>query len=423
MATIIPIAAAGRRQAAQASGVSGVSAIPGVSGLSGVSGISLGALPPLSVYVHVPWCVRKCPYCDFNSHAAPAGEAIPEARYLAALRSDLEQALPAVWGRQVHTVFIGGGTPSLLSAAAMDELLSLLRSHLNLWPDAEITLEANPGATEAGRLRDYAASGVNRVSLGIQSFDGAHLRALGRVHDAAQARAAIEMAMRAVPRVNLDLMYALPGQDLAACLSDLDEALAWGTEHLSLYHLTLEPNTVFAKYPPALPDEDLAAAMQDAIEERAAGAGLARYEVSAYARPGARCRHNLNYWEFGDYLGLGPGAHGKISFPDRIVREARVRNPDSWMDKALAGGGGHVAESRAVPAGDLPFEFMLNALRLKEGVPTHYYADRTGLNLAGIMHQIDAAVGRGLLDPDPARLRATPLGWRFLNDLQEIFLS
>lgn len=403
MAATIPIASVGRRAGQGA-------------------GVPLSTLPPLSVYVHVPWCVRKCPYCDFNSHAAPAGGALPEKRYLDALRSDLEQALPVIWGRQVHTVFIGGGTPSLLSPEALDTLLSMLRACLNLWPDAEITLEANPSTAEAARFRDYAASGVNRISLGIQSFDDGRLQALGRIHDATQARAAIEMAMRAVERVNLDLMFALPGQDVAGALADLDAALAYGTEHLSLYHLTLEPNTVFAKYPPQLPDEDVAAAMQDALEERAAQAGLARYEVSAYARPGARCRHNLNYWEFGDYLGIGPGAHGKISTPAGIVREARVRNPESWMDKALAGDGGHVAERRTVTAAELPFEFMLNALRLKEGVPSAYFAERTGLTLAAVAHQIDAAVRRGLLDPDPARLRATPLGWRFLNDLQEIFL-
>jgi len=384
-------------------------------------GAALTALPPLSVYVHVPWCVRKCPYCDFNSHAQ-SGE-LPERAYLDALRSDLEQALPSIWGRQVFSVFIGGGTPSLLSAQAVDELLAMLRACLNLWPDAEITLEANPGTAEAARFRDYAASGVNRISLGIQSFDDARLRALGRIHDGAQARAAIDMARRAVDRVNLDLMFALPGQDPGAALADLDIALGYGTEHLSLYHLTLEPNTVFAKYPPPLPDDDTAAAMQDALEARAAAAGLRRYEVSAYARPGARCRHNLNYWEFGDYLGLGPGAHGKLSFPDRIVREARLRQPDSWMARAMARDGSHVAQSHPVDRGELPFEFMLNALRLKEGVPTPRFEERTGLPVAVIAHQIDAATRKGLLDPDPTVLRATPLGWRFLNDLQAMFLQ
>lgn len=383
-------------------------------------GATLTSLPPLSVYIHVPWCVRKCPYCDFNSHAAPTE--IPERAYLDALRADLEQALPSIWGRQVISVFFGGGTPSLLSAAAMDEILAMLRAYLNLWPDAEITMEANPGTAEAGRFRDYAASGVNRLSLGIQSFDDVQLKKLGRIHDADQARAAIEMAQRAVSRINLDLMFALPGQDMAACMLDVEQALSFGTEHLSMYHLTLEPNTVFAKYPPELPDDDTSAAMQDAVEARLAAAGLQRYEVSAYAKPGARSRHNLNYWEFGDYLGLGPGAHGKLSFHDRIVRESRLRNPDTWMAAAVARDGSHIAESRQVGPDELPFEFMLNALRLKEGVSAASFEERTGLSLAAMSRSLQAASAKGLLDADPTRLRATALGWRFLNDLQEMFL-
>lgn len=405
MATTIPIRPAGSSATAR-------TVVP--------PGATLTSLPPLSVYVHVPWCVRKCPYCDFNSHAMPAE--LPERAYLDALRADLEQALPLVWGRQVISVFLGGGTPSLLSAAALDELLAMLRACLNLLPDAEITMEANPGAAEAARLRDYAASGVNRLSLGIQSFDDAQLKKLGRIHDAAQARAAIDMAQRAVARVNLDVMFALPGQGLDGCVQDLRQALSFGTEHLSLYHLTLEPNTVFAKYPPEVPDDDLSAAMQDAVEETLASAGLQRYEVSAYARPGARCRHNLNYWEFGDYLGLGPGAHGKLSFHDRIVRQARLRNPESWMAAAVARDGTHIAENRSVPSDELPFEFMLNALRLKEGVAASSFTERTGVSLAAIAKRLQTATERGLLDADPARIRATPLGWRFLNDLQEIFL-
>ena len=327
----------------------------------------LTSLPPLSVYVHVPWCVRKCPYCDFNSHEQPA--VLPEARYLDALQADLEQALPDIWGRQVHTVFIGGGTPSLLSAAGIERLLALLRSHLNLWPDAEITLEANPSTAEAERFMAYAASGVNRISLGIQSFDDAKLLALGRVHDAGQARAAIEMAQRAVGRVNLDLMFALPGQTLAQCEQDAREALSFGTEHLSMYHLTFEPNTVFAKYPPVVPDDELAFDMQDTIVALAHGAGFERYEVSAFAKAGARARHNVNYWEFGDYLGIGPGAHGKLSFHDRIERQARQRNPESWMRSALARDATHIAEKRQLNTAELPFEFMLNALRLEKVLP------------------------------------------------------
>lgn len=382
----------------------------------------LTSLPPLSVYVHVPWCVRKCPYCDFNSHAAP--DELPEARYLEALAADLDQSLPLVWGRKVTSVFIGGGTPSMLSARSLDALLALLRARLPLLPDAEITLEANPGTVEASRFQDFAASGVNRISLGIQSFDDASLKALGRIHDGAAARAAIEIAQRHVDKVNLDLMFALPGQTLQACMRDVEAALSFGTDHLSVYHLTMEPNTVFAKYPPTLPDDDTAYEMEDAITDRLAAAGFDHYEVSAYARPGSRCQHNVNYWEFGDYLGIGPGAHGKLSFHDRILREARVRNPDSWMTQALnPGDASHVAESRVVARADLPFEFMLNALRLKDGVPTASFSERTGLGLGHISKTLSLACDRGLLDPDPTRIKPTALGWRFLNDLQEMFLG
>ena len=380
----------------------------------------LSALPPLSVYVHVPWCVRKCPYCDFNSHEQPA--VLPEARYLDALQADLEQALPDIWGRQVHTVFIGGGTPSLLSAQGIDRLVAMLRSHLNLWPDAEITLEANPGTAEAERFMSYAASGVNRISLGIQSFDDAKLLALGRVHDARQARAAIEMAQRAVGRVNLDLMFALPGQTLAQCEQDAREALSFGTEHLSMYHLTFEPNTVFAKYPPAVPDDELAFDMQEAIVTLAQGAGFERYEVSAFAKPGARARHNVNYWEFGDYLGIGPGAHGKLSFHDRIERQARQRSPENWMRAALARDASHIAEKRQLKTAELPFEFMLNALRLEKGVAATLYTERCGLPLASMNKALQLATQKGLLVEDPLRLQATELGWRFLNELQALFL-
>ncbi|WP_394065810.1 radical SAM family heme chaperone HemW [Alcaligenes sp. WGS1538] len=380
----------------------------------------LPSLPPLSVYVHVPWCVRKCPYCDFNSHAAP--EQLPEEQYLDALQADLEQNLPLVWGRQVISVFVGGGTPSLLSARALDRMLALLRSHLNLLPDAEITLEANPGTAEAGRFLDYAASGVNRISLGVQSFDDQALKALGRIHDGRQARQAIEMAMKAVSRVNLDLMYALPGQSPAQSEQDILQAMSFGPEHLSLYHLTLEPNTVFAKYPPALPDDDESAAMQDRLIELTAGGGWIQYEISAYARRGGHSRHNLNYWEFGDYIGIGPGAHGKLSFHDRIVRTATVRNPASWMESAPRRDGSHYAHNARVPAADLPFEFMLNALRLKEGVPAHYFQERTGVPLARILPILRRNIEKGLLEADPMRIRASELGWRFLNDLQEAFL-
>ncbi len=384
------------------------------------AGTLLATLPPLSLYIHVPWCVQKCPYCDFNSHQAP--RVVPEDIYLDALQADLEQALPSVWGRQVHTVFIGGGTPSLLSERAMDRLLSMLRAHLNIWPDAEITLEANPGTAEAQRLKEYGRSGINRISLGIQSFDTEQLKALGRIHDANQARAAIEMAQAAVPRVNLDLMFALPGQTLDACIRDAREALAFGTEHLSMYQLTIEPNTVFAKYPPALPEDDLAVEMEDAIEALCRTAGLERYEVSAFAKVGARARHNVNYWQFGDYLGLGPGAHGKLSFPDKIVREARVRSPEIWMQAATLRDGSHISESRTLVQSELPFEFMLNVLRLREGVPASLYAERCGKAPEEFTAMLAQAVKRGLLSDSLDRFQATPHGWRFLNELQALFL-
>jgi len=384
------------------------------------SALRFSSLPPLSVYIHVPWCVRKCPYCDFNSHALQGD--VPETQYLDALAADLEQALPSIWGRPVVSVFIGGGTPSLLSAQAMDNMLALLRAYLPLLPDAEITLEANPGASEAQRFMDYVASGVNRISLGIQSFDDAALKALGRIHNGDQARRAIAAAQRAVARVNLDLMFALPRQTLAQCEQDLHTAMAFGVEHLSLYHLTLEPNTLFAKYPPPVPNDDVSSTMQDRVAQLAQAHGWERYEVSAYARAGARCRHNLNYWEFGDYLGLGPGAHGKLTFHDRIERHVKLRHPAAWMQKAVARDGSHVAQMQPIAARDLPFEFMLNVLRLKDGVPAHYFPERTGLPVTCAATGMQRALARQLLDPDPTRLRTTPLGWRFLNDVLEGFL-
>lgn len=385
------------------------------------SGQMLSTLPPLSIYIHVPWCIRKCPYCDFNSHEASG--LIPEERYLASLQADIEHALPDVWGRQVHTVFIGGGTPSLLSASAIDRLMGMLRAHFNLWPDAEITLEANPGAAEAERFKSYAESGINRISLGIQSFDDQQLQKLGRVHSGNQARNAIEMAIAAVDRVNLDLMFALPDQSLDACMLDTREALSFGTEHLSIYQLTLEPNTIFAKFPPPLPDDDLAVSMEEGIESLLFDAGFERYEVSAFARQGARARHNINYWQFGDYLGLGPGAHGKVSFPDRIQREVRLRNPEGWMQASVLRNGSHISEKRIVTRTDLPFEFMLNALRLREGVALDLFNERTGLSYVDIADRLALARQKKLLTTDPLRLQATETGWRFLNELQSIFLS
>lgn len=387
----------------------------------GASGsIRLTSLPPLSLYVHVPWCVRKCPYCDFNSHELKSE--LPEDDYLVALQADLEQAVPQVWGRQVVSVFIGGGTPSLLSGETIDSMLGLFRSYLNVLPDAEITLEANPGTVEAQRFAQYADAGVNRISLGIQSFNDQALTRLGRIHNGQQARTAIQLAQKAVGRVNLDLMFALPSQTLDGCLADLHEAMSYETEHLSLYHLTLEPNTVFAKYPPVVPDDDLSAQMQDVIAQETGKAGWQRYEVSAYAKPGAQCVHNQNYWEFGDYLGIGPGAHGKLSFHNKIVRQAKLKNPASWMEKAQRRDGSHIAEERTLGTQDLVFEFMLNALRLQQGVSASTFAERTGLSLLSIATPLAHARERGLMVDDPTRLCATATGWRYLNDLLADFL-
>ncbi len=381
--------------------------------------LSLPALPPLSLYVHYPWCVRKCPYCDFNSHEAPAA-APDESAFITALRADLESALPLIWGRRIISIFIGGGTPSLLSPTGLDRLLSDLRALLPLEADCEITLEANPGTFEAAKFASFRASGVNRLSIGIQSFNEQHLVSLGRIHDRAQALAAVEIARAHFDNFNLDLMYALPGQSMAQASEDVELALALSPPHLSLYQLTLEPNTVFAKFPPALPDEDTAAAMQDAIDARTAEQDYLHYEVSAYARKGHACRHNLNYWGFGDYLGIGPGAHSKISFPQRIVRQVRYRQPASYLEHAQRGE--FAAESFEVARSDLPFEFMLNALRLVEGFPSSWFAERTGLPVTTIEARLARAEDRGLLVRDHLRWAPSRLGLRFLSDLQSLFL-
>lgn len=382
--------------------------------------IRLTSLPPLALYVHFPWCVRKCPYCDFNSHEWK-GERFPEDDYLDALRADLEQALPLVWGRQVHTIFIGGGTPSLLSAKGLDRLLSDVRALLPLDADAEITMEANPGTFEAEKFAQFRASGVNRLSVGIQSFDEAHLKALGRIHDTLDARRAVEIAARHFDNFNLDLMFALPQQTLDECRADIETALSFAPPHLSLYHLTLEPNTMFAKFPPALPDDDASADMQEWIHERTAQAGYGRYEVSAYAQPNRQCKHNLNYWRFGDYLGIGAGAHTKLSFAHRIVRQARYKHPATFIEQARAGA--PIQEEHEVTAHDLPFEFMLNALRLVEGFPVHRFIERTGLSMTSIEPALQEAERRGLIERTHEKIAPTPLGQRFLNDLQALFLS
>jgi oxygen-independent coproporphyrinogen-3 oxidase len=376
------------------------------------------APPPLGLYIHFPWCVRKCPYCDFNSH--PLHGDLPESDYLAALSRDLESALPQVWGRPVETVFIGGGTPSLLSGQGLDRLLTRLRTLLPLRPWAEITLEANPGTFEVARFEAYREAGVNRLSLGVQSFDRGHLRALGRIHDEREAQAAAEAALAIFEQVNLDLMYALPGQTLGQARRDLETALALGPAHVSAYHLTLEPNTAFAAAPPPLPDDDLAADMQEMVEATLAGAGYAHYETSAYARPGRQCRHNLNYWQFGDYLGIGAGAHGKLSFHDRIVRQARVRHPRDYLRQA--GAMAALAEDRVVPTADLPFEFMMNALRLADGFVPSLYEAHTGQPLLSIEPTLQHAEQAGLIERSVERIRPTARGRRYLNDLVGMFL-
>ncbi len=383
--------------------------------------LQLPALPPLALYVHFPWCVRKCPYCDFNSHEATGGvQAIPESRYLDALCADLDVALPLIWGRRVISIFFGGGTPSLLSAAGLERLLSALRARLPLAADCEVTLEANPGTFEAAKFAAFRAAGVNRLSIGVQSFDDEQLRRLGRIHDRAQALAAIEAAAVAFDNFNLDLMYALPAQSLQAMRRDVEQALALAPAHLSLYQLTIEPNTVFAKYPPPLPDDDTAAAMHEWIEAQLATAAYRHYEVSAYAKVGKSCRHNVNYWQFGDYLGIGAGAHSKISFPNRILRQSRLRQPATYIEHALAGNA--LAESAEVRRGDLAFEFMLNALRLNDGVPIRLFSERTGLPLSSIESALQQAEARGLLRRDLHEIAPTVLGRRFLTDLQSLFL-
>ncbi|WP_298931512.1 radical SAM family heme chaperone HemW [uncultured Ramlibacter sp.] len=382
--------------------------------------LQLGALPPLSLYVHLPWCLKKCPYCDFNSHEMRAAE-MPEQRYLDALVADLEAALPLIWGRTIHSIFIGGGTPSLFSPQAIDRLLGDIRARLKLEPDCEITLEANPGTFEKDRFKAFRSAGVTRLSVGVQSFNDAHLQALGRVHDRAQAIAALEEAAQSFDTFNLDLMYALPGQTLDQLEQDLAQAMAMMPPHLSVYHLTIEPNTYFAKFPPQIPEDDLAYAMLDRITEVTTGAGMERYEISAYAKPGHRCWHNLNYWQFGDYLGIGAGAHSKLSFAHRVVRQVRYRDPKLYMDKALAGQAR--AQDDEVARAELPFEFMLNALRLRQGFAVQQFAERTGLPLTAIEAALQQAEDKGLIERGLARIRPTERGFDFLSDLQSLFLA
>ncbi|MFM1806230.1 MAG: hypothetical protein RL212_489 [Pseudomonadota bacterium] len=388
----------------------------------------LTSLPPLSLYVHIPWCVKKCPYCDFNSHqikdqvTGQSSQGFDEKRYLEALKIDLQSVLPKVWGRRIHTIFIGGGTPSLLSEEGMDQLLSDIRALLPVNADAEITMEANPGTFEIEKFKSFAKSGINRISLGIQSFDNQKLKALGRIHDSDQAKTAIAAAIELFDQVNIDLMYALPEQTIDEALIDIRQAINFEPAHISLYHLTLEPNTLFAKYPPVLPDDDSAFEMLDRLMEELSAAGYQRYEVSAYAKNGHRCQHNLNYWQFGDYIGIGAGAHGKISAHNQIARQTNERHPEAYMDK-IFNQGHALIEERILDKDDLPFEYMLNVLRLVDGVPTHQFKERTGLDIAAINGMMEKALKKGLLDEDPRTIRASGLGLQYLNDLQMLFLK
>jgi putative oxygen-independent coproporphyrinogen III oxidase len=379
--------------------------------------------PPLSLYVHLPWCVRKCPYCDFNSHAVPAA-GLPESAYLHALLDDLDFATGDCGDRELVSVFFGGGTPSLFSAHSIEQVLARAATRMRIAPDVEVTLEANPGAVERGRFADYRAAGVNRVSLGAQSFDDSSLLALGRIHSSDDTMVAVEELHSAgLDNFNLDLMYALPRQTLDGALRDLEQALALQPAHVSHYQLTLEPGTAFERRPPQLPEEDTAWSMMVACQSMLAKAGYRQYEVSAYSQPGRQCRHNLNYWQFGDYLGVGAGAHGKLTdvAAGRILRTARVRQPGRYISAAVPGG--RLEEVRPVPAADLPFEFFLNALRLTEGFRVTDFEARTGLEWTEVETRVSGAESRGLLEsPDPGRWVPTALGRRFLNDVQAAFL-
>ncbi len=421
---VIPIKPAGALASAGRSSAHGT-----ITAHTQPGAITLAALPPLSLYVHFPWCVKKCPYCDFNSHAVTGAggnrsssteAAIPEARYIDALIRDLELSLPLIWGRRIHSIFFGGGTPSLLSPKGFERLTSEIRSRSGLEADAEITLEANPGTFEAEKFAAYRASGVNRLSIGIQSFNDLHLQALGRIHGRAEAVHAIQIAQSLFDNFNLDLMYALPGQTPAQLLSELDTALGFNPPHLSYYHLTLEPNTLFAKYPPTLPDDDTAAEMQSLIEARLSQAGYGHYETSAYAQPGRTSRHNINYWRFGDYLGIGAGAHGKLSFAHRILRTTKLRQPEGYMAGCEAGT--PLANEREVGIKELPFEYMMNTLRLTEGFAVREFGERTGLTLAAVDGALNEAERKGLITRDHLRITPTARGRLFLNDLLQLFL-
>lgn len=381
-----------------------------------VQGVSIP--PPLSLYIHIPWCVRKCPYCDFNSHEAR--HEIPEKAYVAALLADLEQSVPRIWGRKVRSIFFGGGTPSLFSPDAIDTILSGVRALTPLEYEAEITLEANPGTVHAGHFQGYKEAGINRLSLGIQSFDDRYLKSLGRIHDAGQAIQAAELALKTFGAVNLDVMYALPEQSLADALADAEQALKLSPSHLSFYHLTLEPNTPFHRTPPSLPDDDTSAVMQERIEELLTQQGYGHYETSAFARKGYHCRHNLNYWQFGDYLGIGAGAHSKLSFTDRITRESRYKHPKRYLEQINSGQA--VEREWTIAKDELGFEFMMNALRLTEGFDIELFELRTGLRFDGLNGQMAQALQAGLIEREGLLVKPTLRGQRFLNELLQLFL-
>lgn len=381
--------------------------------------LSFTAPPPLSLYIHIPWCIQKCPYCDFNSHTSKGP--VPEKNYLDALIADLENALPSIWGRPVISIFIGGGTPSLISPEGIDRLLIDIRTRIKVLPEAEITLEANPGTMEAGRFAGYRSAGVNRLSIGIQSFNEQHLKTLGRIHGSTEAKAAAELAATHFDRFNLDLMYGLPGQTFTEAHADIQTALSFSPTHLSCYQLTLEPNTPFAAFPPTLPEPDLCADMQEAIESLLASKGFEHYETSAFAQAGKRCQHNLNYWQFGDYLGIGAGAHSKLTQHDRVIRQMRWKQPDAYLKNVQQNQ--PVQDSHEVDRKDLAGEFMMNALRLTEGFDPALFHSRTAQQLARIQPVLSQAVQDGLLATSNTLIRPTLKGQRFLNVLLERFLG
>ena len=381
---------------------------------------SLSKLPPLSLYVHIPWCIKKCPYCDFNSHTLNTD--LPENEYVQSLTADLEQALPLIWGRSIRTIFIGGGTPSLFSGDSINQIITQIRNLTNLSPFAEITIEANPGAIDNKHIMDYKLAGVNRISFGIQSFNNKHLQSLGRIHDRDQAINAINIAKKHFEQINLDLIYALPDQTVGEVLSDLQIAIDFNTTHLSCYNLTIEPNTKFHQNPPQnLPDNDLCYTMQDLIVKTLYSNGYSRYEISAYAKNSNFCDHNLNYWQFGDYLGIGAGAHSKISFYDRIIRQVRQKHPQTYMD--IVDKNKHMIENKIVGNNELPFEFMLNALRLSGGFATNFFVERTGLPLTSILKQLNQATDLGFINFTGNKIVPTNHGQDFLNELLMLFLE